>query len=91
MLISRLLEVKDKLKIILDEQGWDDLAASEWRTLKNLSVLLHPITKFTSLLSGDKFTTLSCMNIHLEEVSNLYYVCYCLYCYAYTYTDYLRR
>ena len=90
-MISRLLEVKDKLKIILDEQGWDDLATSEWRTLKNLSALLHPIAKFTSLLSGDEFTTLSCMNILLEEVSNLYYVCYCLYWYAYTYTDYLRR
>ena len=81
LLINRLLEVREKLKVVLDEQGWDDLAASEWRMLKNISILLHPFAKFTSLLSGDEFTTLSCvipaimdMNIHLEEVGNLYIV-----------------
>ena len=81
LLINRLLEVKEKLKIVLDERGWDDLAAREWRTLKNISILLHPFAKFTSLLSGDEFTTLSCvipaimdMNIHLEELGNLYIV-----------------
>ena len=61
---------------MLDEQGWDDLAASEWRTLKSIITLLHPFAKFTSLLSGNESTTISCvipaimgMNIHLEEVS----------------------
>lgn len=77
--------MKDKLKVVLEEQSWDDLAASEWRTLTHITDLLQPFgvvqncAKFTNLLNGDKFTTLSCvipaimdMNIHLEEV------CYCV-------------
>lgn len=75
LMIQRLIEVKDQLKAVLEEQGWDDLAASEWRTLSSVTNLLQPFAKFTSLLSGDEFTTLSCvipaimdMNIHLEEV-----------------------
>jgi len=38
--LERLINVKDQLKIVLDEQGWDDLAASEWRTLSNITCLL---------------------------------------------------
>lgn len=85
LLINRLLDVKDELKVVLDEQGWDDLAASKWRTLKNI---LHLFAKFTLLLSGDEFTTLLCvipaikdMNIHLHEVGNLLFVCCGLYNY----------
>ena len=77
--VKRLLDVKDKLKIVLDKQGWDDLVASEWRTLTHITNLLQPFAKFTNLLSGDEYTTLSCvipaimdMNIHLEEV------CHCV-------------
>lgn len=68
--------------MVLKEQGWDDLAGSEWRKLKSIVELLHPFAKFTSLLSGDEFTTLSCvipaimdMNIILEEVS-MYAICF---------------
>ena len=67
---------------------WDgnDLPMSEWRTLKNIVNLLQPFAKFTSLLSGEDFTTLSCvipaimdMNIDLEEVCSVYM---CTYVYA---------
>jgi len=34
LLMNQLLDVKDEVKVVLDEQGWDDLAASEWRMLK---------------------------------------------------------
>ena len=74
-MLNRMLEVRSHLKVVLEEQGWDDLAASEWRMLQNIVTLLQPFAKFTSLLSGDEFTTLSCvvpaimdLNIHLEEV-----------------------
>ena len=74
-MVKRLVDVKDHLKVVLEEQGWDDIAASEWRTLNSITNLLQPFAKFTSLLSGDQFTTLSCvipaimdMNIHLDEV-----------------------
>ena len=58
---------------------------------ENISVLLHPFAKFTSLLSGDELTTLLCVipaimdvNIHLAEDGNLLLVCCCLY-YCVTY------
>ena len=75
LMLNRLLELKEYLKAVLEQQGWDDLAASVRRKIKGVVDLLHPFAKFTSLLSGDEFTTLSCvipaimdMNIHLEEV-----------------------
>lgn len=78
LMVNRLIDVKDQLKLVLDEQGWDDLATSEWRTLINISNLLQPFAKFTSLLGGDEYTTLSCVvpalldiNIHLQEVCML--------------------
>ena len=71
-MISRLIEVKEQLKVVLEQQGWDDLASSEWRTLINVTNLLQPFAKYTTLLSGDQFTTVSPaimdMHIHLEEV-----------------------
>ena len=86
LMVTRLIDVKEKLKVVLEEQGWDDLAASEWRTLTHIANLLQPFAKFTSLLSGDEFTTLSCvvpavmdMNIHLQEV------CYCVVLHACVY------
>ena len=81
-MVSRMID--DDLKVVLDEQRWDDLATSEWRTLTNITNFLQPSAKFTSLLSGDDFTTLSCvvpaimdMNMHLEEVHDVYcaYAC----------------
>ena len=78
LMIERMLEVKDHLKVVLDEQGWDGLVASEWRILKSIKELLYPFAKFTQLLSGDEFSTLSCvvpalmdLNMHLEEMKNV--------------------
>ena len=84
LMLNRLLDLKEHLKAVLEQQGWDDLAASEWRKIKGVVDLLQPFAKFTSLLSGDEFTTLSCvipaimdMNIHLEEV-RVYNIILCL-------------
>ena len=80
LMMNRMIEAKDHPKVVLNEQGWDDLAASEWRALHSIVNLLQPFAKFTSLLSGDEFTTLSCvvpalmdLNIHLQEA------CYCVF------------
>ena len=87
LMLKRLIEVKDKLKAVLEEQGWDDLAANEWRTLTHVTNLLQPFAKFTNLLSADEFTTLSCvipaitnMNIHLEEVCDCVGLYMCVFC-----------
>ena len=41
-MVTRLIDVKEKLKVVLKEQGWNDLAASEWRTLTHIANLLQP-------------------------------------------------
>ena len=78
LMANRMLEVKNHLKVVLEEQGWDDLAASEWKMLQSIVNLLQPFARLSSLLSGDEYTTLSCvvpaivdLNIHLEEVRML--------------------
>ena len=77
-MVNRMLEVKNHLKVVLEEQGWDDLAASEWKMLQSIVNLLQPFARLSSLLSGDEYTTLFCvvpaivdLNIHLEEVCML--------------------
>jgi len=60
LLVNRLLDVKDEVKVVLDEQGWNDLAVSEWRMLKNILVLLHPFAKFTSLLRRQVYHPFMC-------------------------------
>ena len=41
LMVNFMLEVRDNLKVALEEQGWDDLAASEWRMLQHIVNLLH--------------------------------------------------
>jgi len=46
-------------------------ATSEWKVLEGVKTSLQPFAQFTSLISGEDFTTLSsdCGNkMHLEEV-----------------------
>ena len=72
LLIEHLLEVKNSV-LPVQELEWDSLAISKWKVL---GVLLLPFTQFTSLISGEDFTTLSSVfspmivdiKIHLEEV-----------------------
>ena len=75
LMIDRLLVVRSALSTVLLELEWDNLATSEWKTLEALGDLLHPFAQFTSLLSGEEFTTISGvipaimdLNLHLEEV-----------------------
>lgn len=75
MLVS--LSGKKLTKVVLEQQGWDDLVASEWRVLTSIRDLLNPFAKFTQLLSGEDFTTLSCvvptlmeLNIHLVNMKS---------------------
>ena len=70
-MINRMIDVKDQLKVVIEEQGWDDLAASEWRVLQSIKAFLQPFVNFTSLLSGDEFTTLSCVVPALMELNML--------------------
>ena len=75
LMIERLLSVKIGLSQVLQELEWDNLATSEWKMLESLRDLLRPFAEFTSLISGETFTTVSAvipavmdLNLHLEEV-----------------------
>ena len=81
--VERLLLVKAHLSSVLKELEWDNLATSEWKCLEIIKSLLQPFAQFTSLISGEEFTTLSSVipaimdiNIHLEEVSQYLIMCY---------------
>ena len=90
LLIERLLSVKDELSQVLVELGWDGLQNSEWKTLEQIHFLLEPFAKYTSLTSGEEFTTISTvipvlmeLDCHLEAVRPLYVICilrvYCVF------------
>ena len=78
LVIERLLQVRSSLSIVLNELEWDNLATSDWKHLENIYTLLKPFAQYTSLVSGEEYTTLSSiipvvteLSLHLEEV--LYY------------------
>ena len=45
--------------MVLQEVEWDNLAGSKWKSLWTIRILVQPIAEFTSLLSGEEFTTIS--------------------------------
>ena len=59
LMIDRLLSVKAALSRVLQELEWDNLAISEWKSLEAVRDLLHPFAMYTSLVSGEDFTTIS--------------------------------
>lgn len=74
LMAERLIELKVPLTAVLEELGWDSLANSEWKTLENIQKLLKPFAQYTSLVSGEEYTTTSCvipilmeLNLHLEK------------------------
>ena len=57
------------------ELNFSDLAASEMRSPSIIQSLLQPLADFTTLVSGEKFTTISSviptimeLNLHLDKV-----------------------
>ena len=73
-LLERLLNVKEPLTAILNELEWDNLATSEWKAIDSICRLLQPFAQYTTLVSGEEYTTVSGvlpiimeLNLHLEE------------------------
>ena len=78
LLINRLLEVRSALSRVLCTLEWDDLPTSEWKTLENIQTLLQPFAQYTSLISGEEYTTLSAiipaileLTLHLEQMKKV--------------------
>ena len=80
-MISRLLAVRPHLTEVLQELEWDDLPTSEWKVLENYRDLLEPFARYTDLMGGEEYTTLSMvvpilleLNYHLSEVNEWFLV-----------------
>ena len=78
LMLERLLEVKTALTEVLDDLEWDNLALSEWRLMECICKLLKPFAVYTSLISGEEYTTISSalpilmeINLHLEEMRKI--------------------
>ena len=66
--------VKEPLTAVLNELEWDNLATSEWKAIDSICRLLQPFAQYTTLGSGEEYTTVSGvlpiimeLNLHLEE------------------------
>lgn len=75
LMLQRLLSVRTPLSTVLDQLEWDNLPASDWKTIEKITVLLRPFAEYTSLVSGEEYTTISSvipiimeLNLHLEEM-----------------------
>ena len=54
LMAYHMLEVKNHLKVVLEEQGCDDLDSSVWRMRESFTTLCK-------IISDDDYATLSCV------------------------------
>ena len=78
LMIKRLLDMRVPLTSVLEQLKWDNLATSDWKVLENIHKLLKPFAQYTSLSSGEDYTTISSvipiimeLNLHLEEMKKV--------------------
>ena len=78
LMLERLAELKVPLSSILEQQGWDNLANTEWRLIDYICSLLKPFAVYTQLMSAEETTTISSalpvlmeLNLHLEEMKKI--------------------
>ena len=69
--ISCLLTVHPHLTEVLQELEWDNLPTSEWKVLENYRYLLEPFARYTDLMGGEEYTTLSMVVPILLELNYL--------------------
>lgn len=69
LMADRLVQLKIPLTRVLEELEWDSLVNSEWKTLENIQKLLKPFAQYTSLVSGEDYTTVSCVIPILMELN----------------------
>ena len=76
-LFTRMLEVRVALTQVLEELELGNLATSEWKLLESMRDLLQPFARYTTLLGGEEYTTLSVVvpaimeiELHLREMKS---------------------
>jgi hypothetical protein len=68
LLIRRLLQLREHVKVVCEELGWDCLSNSEWNLLSRIEILLEPFASFTQLVSADRIPTFSSVIPCVEEL-----------------------
>ena len=75
LMISRMVDVRNELSQVLEELNWDNLPNRDWKVLESMMCLLEPFAQYTSLTSGDEYTTFSTvvpvlmeLDYHLEAM-----------------------
>lgn len=73
--IDRILSIKVHLEKVLQEMELDNLRLSDWKTLQSIHQLLKPFAKYTALIRGENYTTISTVipvimeiNMHIQEM-----------------------
>ena len=66
LLILRLLQLREHVKVVCKELGWDCLSNSEWNLLSQ--ILFEPFASFTQLVSADRIPTFSSVIPCVEEL-----------------------
>ena len=77
-MLEHLAELKVPLSSILEQQGWDNLANTEWRLIDYICSLLKLFAVYTQLVSAEETTTISSalpvlmeLNLHLEQMKKI--------------------
>ena len=78
LLLEHLLEVKDSQTAVLDELTWDNLPQCKRKLVECVCKLLKTFAMYTSLISGEEYTTISSalpilmvLNLHLDNKKNV--------------------
>ena len=78
LVIDRLLEVKEPLKIVLLNHNLTMLQPQDWEVLKNVRTLLYKFANYTNVVGGEQYTTLSLvipsyieLQHHLEDMMKI--------------------
>ena len=68
-MLSRLLEGKEHLTIVLDALGWDGLSQLQWKQLKEVTELLQPFAHHTNVTSSERSTSIAMVVPVIKELT----------------------
>ncbi|XP_055356666.1 uncharacterized protein LOC129601792 isoform X2 [Paramacrobiotus metropolitanus] len=57
IMLKRLCELKDDVDNVCEQNGWDSLLAHEWSAIDALRKFLEPFDTYTTISSGQDYTT----------------------------------
>ncbi|XP_055343649.1 E3 SUMO-protein ligase ZBED1-like [Paramacrobiotus metropolitanus] len=57
IMLKRLCELKDDVDHVCEQNGWDSFLPQEWSTIDALRKFLEPFDTYTSISSGQDYTT----------------------------------